>query len=446
MTADPPQRTDASPSAREARSRQRQRLSACLIVQNEQDNLPGALDSVSFCDETIVVDGGSTDRTVEIARKWGATVIENPWPGFAAQRNVALDAAHGDWILELDADERVTPRLRASIEELLSAPEEQASIAVFPLRHWFLGRLLGPSGKYPAYRSRLFKPSVYRHDEARGVHEGIEPRERPVVLEGELEHELARTLPGALHDAWSYARLESGHLARPDSGFAYLKGILVRPAAKVCYRTVVEQGWRDGWQGMLKIALDASSDALVWVLVLLGGGQKPRRASNPNADSNSDSNSDSNPDSNPTSSSAAPPSPPSPSRHFGRRPSGPPKVVALAGRGVPAETAREWLGGLRSQGIDVALLSDEVAAPDAIPWRQIPHLRPMQAMRALDVEMQLRTIHAVVPFGRRARLVWRLLPGSLRPALEGLDATTDPRRPIEGVEFEQPGADGRVSG
>ncbi len=155
----------------------RERLSACLIVQDEQDNIAGALDSVSFCDEVIVVDGGSTDRTVEIARARGATVIENPWPGFAAQRNVALDAAQGSWVLELDADERVTPLLRASIERLLASPPPQAAIAVFPLRHWFLGRLLGPSGKYPAYRSRLFKPSVYRHDEARGVHEGIEPRE-----------------------------------------------------------------------------------------------------------------------------------------------------------------------------------------------------------------------------------------------------------------------------
>ena len=144
--------------------------------------MAGALDSVGFCDEVIVVDGGSTDRTVEIARARGATVIENPWPGFAAQRNVALDAAKGTWVLELDADERVTPLLRASIERLLASPPPQAAIAVFPLRHWFLGRLLGPSGKYPAYRSRLFKPGVYRHDEARGVHEGIEPRERPVVL------------------------------------------------------------------------------------------------------------------------------------------------------------------------------------------------------------------------------------------------------------------------
>jgi Glycosyl transferase family 2 len=389
----------------QAQGEGRQRLSACLIVQDEQDNMAGALDSVSFCDEAIVVDGGSTDRTAEIARAHGATVIENPWPGFAAQRNLALDAAKGTWVLELDADERVTPLLRASIERLLASPPPQAAIAVFPLRHWFLGRLLGPSGKYPAYRSRLFKPSVYRHDETRGVHEGIEPRERPVVLEGELEHELARSFGGALRDAWNYARLESTHLARPSSSVTYAKGMVLRPLAKIAYRTVVERGWRDGWQGMLKIVLDASSDALVWALVLLGrGGAPPSFDTNPGMDW-----------------SAA---------HFGRRPSGPPKVVALAGKGAPAGAAREWLEGLRSQGIDVALLSDESAPIGSIPWRGVGHLRPMPTMRALDVEMQLRTIHAVVPFGGRARFVWRMLPGSLRPTIPGLDATTDSEQPI----------------
>src|SRR5947209_3726192 len=93
-------------------------LSACLIVQDEQDRLPDALASVAFCDEVIVVDGGSGDGTVQIARAGGARVIENPWPGFAAQRNVALDAARGEWILEIDADERVSPPLRRSIEAL----------------------------------------------------------------------------------------------------------------------------------------------------------------------------------------------------------------------------------------------------------------------------------------------------------------------------------------
>ena len=245
------------------------RISACLIVQDEQHNMPGALESVSFCDEIVVVDGGSTDRTVEISRRLGAKVIESPWPGFAAQRNVALDAATCEWVLELDADERVTPRLRASIEELLASPPEQTAIAVCPLRHRFLGRLLGPSAKYPAYRSRLFRREAYRHDEARKVHEGLEPHERPAILDGDLEHALAMTLAEALRDTWSYARLESSHLEHPSGAGAYLKRILLRPAAKIVYRTLVDEGWRDGWQGMLKILLDASSDALVWVRVLV---------------------------------------------------------------------------------------------------------------------------------------------------------------------------------
>jgi hypothetical protein len=376
------------------------RISACLIVQDEQRNMPGALDSVSFCDEIVVVDGGSTDRTVEIARERGAKVIESPWPGFAIQRNVALDAATSDWVLELDADERVTPRLRASIEALLASPPEETAIAVCPLRHWFLGRLLGPSAKYPAYRSRLFRREAYRHDEARGVHEGLEPHERPVVLDGDLEHALATTLGEALRDAWRYARLESDHLERPAGRATYLKGMVLRPAAKIVYRTLVDAGWRDGWQGMLKILLDASSDALVWMLVLLSAG---RAGTAETMSTTADSG-----------------------RHFGRRPAGSPKVVALAAGGSSTQTARVWLRELRSRGVDVVLLSDETKLAEDIPTQGVRRLLPLATMRALDVEMQLRTIHAVVPFGQRARLVWRLLPGTLRPEMRGLSGETDP--------------------
>ncbi len=357
--------------------------------------MPDALASVGFCDEIVVVDGGSTDRTVEISRGLGARVIESPWPGFAAQRNVALDAATCEWVLELDADERVTPRLRASIEELLASPPERTAIAVCSLRHRFLGRLLGPSAKYPAYRSRLFRRGVYRHDEARNVHEGLEPHERPVILDGDLEHALAMTLGEALRDAWRYARLESSHLERPSGAGAYVKRILLRPAAKIVYRTLIDGGWRDGWQGMLKILLDASSDAVVWVRVLTTA--RPSRSQTVEEGG-----------------------------HFGRRPAGPPKIVALAARGAATKTAREWLKQLQSRGADVVLLSDEREPTDDVPARHVERLSPLTTIRALDIEMQLRTIHAVVPFGRKAKLVWSLLPRTLRPEIPGLDAWADP--------------------
>ncbi len=195
----------------------RARISACLIVQDEQERLPAALASVAFCDEVIVVDGGSTDDTVAMARQAGAQVIERPWRGFAIQRNVAIDAAGGDWILEVDADERVSPALRTSIEALLQQPPKGVGIAVCALRNRFLGGLLGPSAKYPAYRSRLFRRGTYRHDESLAVHEGLELRELPAILDGDLEHELAATLREALRDTWSYASLESRQIPRPRS-------------------------------------------------------------------------------------------------------------------------------------------------------------------------------------------------------------------------------------
>lgn len=376
-----------------------ERISACLIVQDEQERLPAALQSVAFCNETIVVNGGSSDRTPEIARAAGARVIENPWPGFAAQRNVALDAATGEWILEIDADERVSPPLRASIQALLARPPS-AAMAVCALRNRFLGGLLGPSAKYPAYRARIFRRDTYRHDESRAVHEGIEPRERPVVLDGDLEHELAATLNEALADTWRYARLESLHVARPSTIRACLTGIVLRPAAKLVYRAVVDGGWRDGGRGMLKITLDATSDALVWALALTRGARDGAKAA-PGAGQG----------------------------HFGRRPVGPVKVVAIAGGEREARAAIRWLAGLRRRGIDVALISTPratIRAEADVPLQAVKRLWPLAVIRALEIETQLRTTDAVVPVGRRARLLWRLLPWTLRPEIPNLSVDLDP--------------------
>ena len=385
-----------------------------MIVQNERQRLPAALASVAFCDEVIVVDGGSTDGAVELARATGAQVIESPWRGFAIQRNVAIDAARGDWILEVDADERVSPALRTSIEALLEQPSKDVDIAVCALRNRFLGGLLGPSAKYPAYRSRLFRRGAYRHDESLTVHEGLELRELPAILGGDLEHELAATLREALRDTWGYARLESRQIARPHSARAYLKGIVLRPAAKLGYRTVVEGGWRDGWRGFLKISFDVGSDALVWIFVLLR-----RDGARQSANSGGDGG-----------------------EHFGRRRAGPARIVAVADRGRPTESAVRWLNALQQRGVDVALISEEphpshvephhadphlrrtrtAAKLSGVPHRGVHRIRPLALIRALEVERQVRIIDAVVPFGRRARLLQRLLPRTLRPEIPGLDA------------------------
>ncbi|HSZ69071.1 MAG TPA: glycosyltransferase family 2 protein [Solirubrobacteraceae bacterium] len=399
----------------------RARISACLIVQDEHERLPAALASVAFCDETIVVDGGSTDDTVALARAAGARVIESAWRGFAIQRNVAIDAARGDWILEVDADERVSPALRASIEALLAQPPEGVDIAVCALRNRFLGGPLGPSAKYPAYRSRLFRRGSYRHDESLTVHEGLELRELPAILDGDLEHELAATPREALRDMWSYARLESRQLARPRGARgarAYLKGIVVRPTAKFAYRTILDGGWRDGWRGLLKISLDVSSDALVWLLVLLrrGGAARDARAGGRAAEGRAAEG----------RAAAA--------EHFGRRRAGPARIIAVAGPGRAAAHAALWLDELRARGIDVVLIGEPERSSGEVPQRAVRRIGPLLVLRALEHERQIRLADAVVPFGRRADLVLRLLPRTLRPEIAGLSGTLAPEQAFALIE------------
>jgi hypothetical protein len=392
------------------------RISACLIVQNEHERLPAALASVAFCDEVIVVDGGSTDGTAELARQAGAHVIESPWRGFAIQRNIAIDAAHGDWILEVDADERVSPALRESIQALLAAPPRDVGIAVCALRNRFLGGHLGPSAKYPAYRSRLFRAGAYRHDESLTVHEGLELRELPAILAGDLEHELAASLREALLDTWRYARLESRQLVRPRSARLYLKGIVLRPAAKFGYRTIVDGGWRDGWRGLLKISLDVGSDALVWILVLLG---RDRMAA----------------DRVPADRVPAPAGNAA-GEHFGRRRAGPARIIAVSDRGGSTQRAVRWLSALQERGVDVALISEEPEPGRRVPGGGVPRqavsrIGPLAVIRALEVERQVRIVDAVVPFGRRARLLHRFLPRTLRPAIPGLSGALEPDHACE---------------
>jgi glycosyltransferase involved in cell wall biosynthesis len=249
----------------------RETVSACMIVKDEAERLPDALASVAFCDEVVVVDSGSADATVAIAEARGATVVRNPWPGFAAQRNVAIDHAHGDWVLEIDADERVSAELRSAIEAFLDGPSGGFDQATLARRNVFLGRPLGRAAKFPEYHTRLLRRGRFRHDERRQVHEGVSPAGPVAPLEGELTHLLAGDLREALGDAWRDGRLEAAHAQIEPSPAGIVRGVALRPAAKFAYRVVVDGGWRDGWRGIALITIECAADASVWVRLAAGG-------------------------------------------------------------------------------------------------------------------------------------------------------------------------------
>jgi glycosyltransferase involved in cell wall biosynthesis len=374
-------------------------LSACVIARNEERSLPDCLASVGFCQEIVLVDSGSTDATVKIARAAGARVIEQPWLGFAAQRNVALDHASGKWVLEIDADERVSPQLADDIERFLADPPDGVDLVGLPLREIFMGHALGPSAKYPKYRHRLLRAGTYRHDEARTVHEGFIPEGVVAPLHGDLVHLLATSWSEAVDDAWRYARLEAGQLQGGRSPAAWVRGALVRPAAKLLYRIVIDGGWRDGWPGLVKISLDCATDTAVWTRHLLGrrGSERGRSGVTGTAHYGS--------------------------RRLGR---GCLRVVGVAADSGTAAIAQLWLASARAAGADVALIGACPAGQGGVRVRSLRRPGPLALIRALDAEEQLRPIDAVVAFGSRARLLLRMVPPGLRGQLSQITQETDP--------------------
>jgi glycosyltransferase involved in cell wall biosynthesis len=181
-------------------------ISAVLITFNEEDRLPDALRSVRFCDDVLVVDAGSTDRTRRVAEEAGARVLLNaPWPGFLAQRQFAAAAARHDWILAVDSDERVSDSLRAEIEEERARGFDAAGYYIPRVTH-YLGRWIRATDWYPDLQLRLF-------DRRRGqwqgglVHESVRVEGRPGRLRQELQHHSYRSADEHLHRIHEYARL-----------------------------------------------------------------------------------------------------------------------------------------------------------------------------------------------------------------------------------------------
>lgn len=162
------------------------KVSAVLITLNEETRLAAALESVRFCDEVLVLDAGSTDRTREIAAAFGARVETRSWAGFTAQRNHAVTAAGNDWVFAVDADERVTPALRAEIEALRASGFTHAGYRI-PRVAFYLGTWIRGTDWYPDPQLRLF-------DRRRGrwtgglVHESVHVEGSVGRLQHDLEH------------------------------------------------------------------------------------------------------------------------------------------------------------------------------------------------------------------------------------------------------------------
>jgi glycosyltransferase involved in cell wall biosynthesis len=228
------------------------RLSAIIIAYNEAGNIPDCLDSVAFCDELIVVDGGSDDGTAELAAAKGARVVASPdWQGFGRQKNFALSLARGDWVLSLDADERVSAALAAEIQRAIADAQTDGKADGYkmPRLSSFCGRQMRHSGWYPDYVLRLFRRGKARFSDDI-VHERVickgpvERLKEPLLHSPMPRLEIALAKMDRYSTAGADKLIASGHSVSFASGishglFAFFRAYVLRA------------GFLDGREGFL---------------------------------------------------------------------------------------------------------------------------------------------------------------------------------------------------
>ena len=226
-------------------------LSVVIITFNEEANLPRTLESVKWADEIIVVDSLSTDRTVEIARAFGAAVFVEPWKGFAAQKNSAIEKASSHWVLSIDADEVVPSDLRAEILQVLQAAAEPGSPDGYwiPRMNYILGRWMRHGGFWPDRKLRLFRRGL-GHLPERAVHETIHVEGPVGFLHEPLFHEPYPTLATYIEHMDRYSSLGATMAAETSTGFSMVN-IVLRPFFTFLYNYVFRLGFLDGREGLL---------------------------------------------------------------------------------------------------------------------------------------------------------------------------------------------------
>ncbi|MEO1200764.1 MAG: glycosyltransferase family 2 protein [Pseudomonadota bacterium] len=223
------------------------RLSAVIITRNEEREIADCLDSLAFCDERIVLDCGSADRTVALARSHGALVYHLDWQGFGRQKDAALSLATGEWVLSIDADERAT----RDLADAISAAIHDTNHAAFrmPRLATFLGQEIRTSGWWPDHVVRLVRRGAGRFNHA-AIHEQIEVNGTIGAIDTPLLHHAVRDLDQVTQKIDRYSRLGADHMAASGREVGFFSGPLHALGAFM-RMYVLKRGFMDGRNGFL---------------------------------------------------------------------------------------------------------------------------------------------------------------------------------------------------
>jgi len=240
------------------------RLSAVLITRNAARVLEPCLDSIAFADEIVIVDSGSSDATLEIAARKGARVVSKEWLGFGRQKQFAVEQARNDWVLCVDADERVSPALARSIQGALTAPA--APVYRMPRRNRFLGRWLAHGEGYPDWSPRLFNRLNARWSDDL-VHEKVLFSVTPGTLGGDLMHDSFDDLAAYLERQNRYTTLAARQAFEQGRGASVLH-LVLSPAVRFVKFYLVRLGFLDGLPGLVHISIGCMNSYLKYAKLI----------------------------------------------------------------------------------------------------------------------------------------------------------------------------------
>ncbi|MBP8273235.1 MAG: glycosyltransferase family 2 protein [Acidobacteria bacterium] len=229
-------------------------VSAIVITLNEAAHIEACLASLAWADERLVVDSGSTDDTVAIAERCGARVIMNTWPGYSAQKNFAADRAVHDWIVSVDADERVTPELAVEMQRVMASPGDRAGFRV-PRVTFHLGRWMRCTDWYPDYQLRLYDRRRATWN-GRRVHESVTASGPVGQLTHELQHFAYRDIAHHLDTINKYTTLAAEHMHAEGRRTNYAE-LLLHPPAAFLRNYLLRGGITAGVPGLIVSSMNA---------------------------------------------------------------------------------------------------------------------------------------------------------------------------------------------
>ncbi len=229
------------------------KLSVVIITRNEANNIEECLESVKWADEIVVLDSFSNDETVNICRRYTEKIYQSKFTNYSLQKNMVLDRATNDWVLSVDADERITPRLKTQIIKVINEESEEYAGYHIPRRNYFFGEWVRHCGLYPDYVLRLFRKSKGRFRD-KMVHESVKLNGKAGRIEEPLEHYTYACINDYIDRMKRYSSLFVQQMRR-DNKKSRWYNLIVNPTAAFIKMYFLKKGFLDGKLGFIVCVL-----------------------------------------------------------------------------------------------------------------------------------------------------------------------------------------------